>query len=36
MSIWFTQTIVAIVVSLLIVAIGLIAIYRAKKPKDKE
>ncbi len=33
---WFTQTIVAIVVSLLIVVIGLIAINRAKKPKDKK
>ena len=40
---WFTQTIVAIVVSLLIVAVGLIVIKRAKslvnglkKPKDKE
>ena len=36
MSIWFTQTIVAIVVSLLIVVIGLIAIKRAKKSKDKK
>jgi len=41
MSVWFTQTIVAIVVSLLIVVIGLLAIKwldtkRAKKPKDKK
>jgi len=41
MSVWFTQIIVAIVVSLLIVVIGLLAIKwldtkQAKKPKDKK
>ena len=41
MSVWFTQIIVAIVVSLLIVVIGLLTIKwldtkRAKKPKDKK